>query len=106
ANAPEVVRKYFSFGAGPRAAQALVMGAKALAMMRGETRPTAQDVRDLVSPVMRHRVVLNFLGAADAVSVDEMLAELVASVPAPDGWTPPIAARPGLWTRLVAALKR
>jgi MoxR-like ATPase len=105
-HAPEVVKTYFSFGAGPRAAQGLVMGAKALSMMRGDGVPTAADVRELVGPVLRHRVVLNFLGSADAVSVDDMLETLVASIPAPDGWEAKAPESPGLFARLAAALRR
>ncbi len=82
--APEVVTKYVSFGAGPRAAQALVTGAKVLAMMRGETRPTHADVRTLTGPVLRHRIVLNFLAAADGVPVEEIIQGITASVQAPD----------------------
>ena len=60
------------------------MGAKVLAMMRGDGRPTHADVRSLVAPVLRHRVVENFLGVADNASVDQLLQAVVDSVPAPD----------------------
>ena len=83
-NAPAIVKKYVSYGAGPRASQALVMGAKVLAMLRGESVPTCQDVRDLVAPVLRHRVVMNFLGAAENRAVEDILERLVIEVPAPD----------------------
>ncbi|MEE9393938.1 MAG: AAA family ATPase [Planctomycetota bacterium] len=82
--APEIVKKYVSYGAGPRASQALVLGAKVLAMMRGESQPSCADVRDLVAPVLRHRVVMNFLGAADNRTVEDILQCLIDEVPAPD----------------------
>ena len=84
ADAPAVAKKYFAYGAGPRAAQSLVLASKVLALMRGDGRPTCADVRELVLPVLRHRVVINFLGAADGVDVDELLREFVGAVPAPD----------------------
>jgi len=82
--APAIVKKYVAYGAGPRAARCLVMGAKVLALMRGDAQPTHADVRSLVAPVFRHRVVLNFLGAADAFDVHRVLDGLVHAVPAPD----------------------
>jgi MoxR-like ATPase len=101
AAAPEVVKRYVTYGAGPRAAQGLVLGAKALALMRGDTQPTLADVRALVHPVLRHRIVLNFVSAADAMTADRIIDDLVRSVPAADL---PAAepARPSLWRRLFA----
>ena len=82
--APAIIKKYLSFGAGPRAAQALVLGAKVQAMLRGEIDATFADVRSLARPVLPHRIVLNFMGAADGVAIDSIIDRLVDSVPAPD----------------------
>ncbi len=98
-DAPAVVKKYVSFGAGPRAAQALVMGAKVLALMRGESVPTHADIRKLVHPVFRHRVVVNYLGSADDASLEDLLNRVVDSVPAPD-YTPAAPRRRGFWGQL------
>src|SRR5690606_9377013 len=63
--APELVRRYVSWGAGPRASQYLVLGAKARAAMAGRAMPTYEDVRAVAPLVLRHRVVTNFQAEAD-----------------------------------------
>ena len=82
--APSVIKKYVAYGVGPRAAQALVMGAKVLSMMRGDNRPTHADVRKLIHPVFRHRIVVNFLATADNATAEDVLDQLIKAVPAPD----------------------
>jgi MoxR-like ATPase len=67
------VRKYVSFGAGPRASQYLVLGAKARAAMDGRALPDLDDVRAVALPVLRHRLVLNFQAEADGVAVEQLL---------------------------------
>ena len=69
---PEV-KKYVSFGAGPRASQYLVLGAKARAAMDGRPVPDIDDVRAVALSVLRHRVVMNFQGEAEGVSVEKLL---------------------------------
>ncbi len=74
ADATPAVRKYVSFGAGPRAGQYLVLGAKARAAMDGRAVPDLEDVDAVAFSVLRHRVVLNFQAEADGVGIEEILA--------------------------------
>jgi MoxR-like ATPase len=67
------VRRFVSYGAGPRASQYLVLGAKARAAMDGRSVPDVDDVRSVAHAVLRHRVVLNFQGEAEGVSVERLL---------------------------------
>ena len=78
---PEVVKLYVAFGAGPRASQALVLGAKARAALCGRYAAEVQDVRALAMPVLRHRIVPNFRAEAEGVratSVIEAVLETIA----------------------------
>jgi MoxR-like ATPase len=75
--APGVTRKYVSWGAGPRASQYLVLGAKARAASRGEPIPTLDDVRAVAPAVLAHRVVLNFEAEADGRVTRDVIAELL-----------------------------
>jgi MoxR-like ATPase len=68
------VKRYVSWGAGPRASQYLVLGAKARAAMDGRPYPDLEDVNAVALPVLRHRIVLNFQGEADGVKVEELIA--------------------------------
>jgi MoxR-like ATPase len=68
------VRKYVSWGAGPRASQYLVLGAKARAAMDGRTVPDFEDVNAMALPVLGHRVVLNFQAEAEGITVDKVIA--------------------------------
>ena len=67
------VKRYVSWGAGPRASQYLVMGAKARAAMDGRAAPDIDDVRSVALSVLRHRVVVNFQAEADGVEVEKLL---------------------------------
>jgi MoxR-like ATPase len=67
------VRQYVSWGAGPRASQYLVLGAKARAALDGRAIPDLDDVRSVARGVLRHRLVLNFQAEADGVSADSLL---------------------------------
>ena len=73
ADAGPEVKKYVSFGAGPRASQYLVLGAKARAAMDGRPVPDIDDVRGVALSVLRHRVVMNFQGEAEGISVEKLL---------------------------------
>jgi MoxR-like ATPase len=75
-DAPEAtpdVKKYVSWGAGPRASQYLILGAKAKAAMDGRSVPDIDDVRGVALSVLRHRVVVNFQGEAEGVGVERLL---------------------------------
>jgi MoxR-like ATPase len=73
ASAPEAVRKYVSWGAGPRASQYLVLGAKARAAMDGRGVADLDDIRSVVGSVLRHRIVPNFRAEAEGIGIDEIL---------------------------------
>ena len=73
AEASADVRKYVSWGAGPRASQYLVLGAKARAAMDGRSVPDIEDVRAIALPVLHHRVVVNFQAEAEGISADKLI---------------------------------
>jgi len=77
ASAPEFVKNYLSWGAGPRASQFLILGAKALALLENRLTPSVEDVRQLAVPVLRHRIVTNFNAEADGMSPVEIIERLV-----------------------------
>ncbi|HEX8518899.1 MAG TPA: MoxR family ATPase [Pseudonocardia sp.] len=83
AGAPELAR-YVTFGASPRASINMVLGAKALAYLRGRDYALPADVRELARDVLRHRLVLSYEALADDVSPDDVLGPLLASVRVPD----------------------
>ena len=84
AQPPELVKKYVRWGAGPRAGQALVLGAKAHALLSGRAAVTPDDVRRVAQPVLRHRVLPNFAADADGVTAEQIVAAVVRHVAAPE----------------------
>ena len=82
--AAPLVRSYVSWGAGPRASQYLVLGAKARAASRGDPMPTFDDVRAVAPAVLAHRLVLNFEAEADGRTTRDLIAELVEET---EEWT-------------------
>ncbi len=82
-SAPKFVQDLVDFGAGPRAGQFLIAGAKALAAMEGRPTVALQDVRRLAVPVLRHRVGANFQAQADGMTTDAIIQRLVDEVPEP-----------------------
>jgi len=81
-DAPPFVRQWVSWGAGPRASQYLVLGAKTRAVLHGRFAPGIEDVRAVAPSVLRHRVVTNFTAEAEGVKPDRIVADLVAGVSA------------------------
>ncbi len=81
--APEAVRSYVRWGAGPRAGQALMLAAKARALLSGRLAATRADVLALAAPVMRHRILLSFAAEAERKSADDVIAALIAATPPP-----------------------
>jgi MoxR-like ATPase len=79
------VRDWVSWGAGPRAAQFMVLGAKARAALLGRPTPSEDDVRAVARPVLRHRIIPNFTAEADGISSLDIVAKLLESIPASDG---------------------
>ena len=79
--APEVSRKYLAWGAGPRAGQYLSLGAKSRALLRGNLQATADDVRAVAHPVLRHRLVTNYAALAEGIDADGIVEKLLGLVP-------------------------
>jgi MoxR-like ATPase len=80
-DAPEFVRQYVTWGAGPRASQYLVLGAKARAVLGGRFYAGVDDVRAVAHPVLRHRILTNFNAEAEGIKPDEIIRRLLESVP-------------------------
>ena len=76
--------RYVTFGASPRASINMVLGAKALAFLRGRDYALPADVRELARDVLRHRIVLSYEALADDVSPDDVLGPLLAGVAVPE----------------------
>jgi len=81
--APEFVKKYVNYGASVRAAQFLVLAAKARALTRQRYHVTYEDIAALATPVMRHRILLNFHAESERLSSDDLLAKLLQEIPPP-----------------------
>jgi len=77
ANTPELVQKYLSWGAGPRASQYLIIGAKCHALVNGKFSPDIADVKAIASAVLRHRIVRNYKAEAEGYSVEKIINELL-----------------------------
>ena len=73
-----VAKRYISWGAGPRASQCLVLGAKARAALRGAPMPSMDDVLDIAPSILAHRIVVNFDGEAEGLSTRDVIRELLA----------------------------
>ena len=80
AGAPDFVHKWLSWGAGPRASQYMILGAKTRAVLHGRFAPGVDDVRAVAPAVLRHRLVTNFNAEADGVKTDRIVADLLAAV--------------------------
>ena len=78
---PEIIRKYVSWGAGPRASQYLVLAAKARAALQGRFCVEGEDIRAVAHPVLRHRVLTNFNAEADGVTADKLIDHLTQHTP-------------------------
>jgi MoxR-like ATPase len=79
------VRDWVSWGAGPRAAQYLVLGAKARAALSGRPTPSMDDVKAVAPAVLRHRIITNFTAEADGISSLEIITKLLEATPSADG---------------------
>ncbi len=77
ANVPDFVNDFVTWGAGPRASQCLILGAKARAVLHGQTHATVDDVRAVAAPVLRHRLVLNFHAEAEGLTSDHLIQRLL-----------------------------
>jgi len=79
-NAPDFVNEWVSWGAGLRAGQFLVLGAKVRALLQGRAHVTAEDIRKLAYPVLRHRILLNYRAEAEGVMVESVVDRLQEAV--------------------------
>ncbi len=80
-DSPDFVKQWVSWGAGPRASQFLVLGAKTRAVLRGRFAPGLEDVQAVAASVLRHRIVTNFTAEAEGVKPDRIIADLLQTVP-------------------------
>jgi MoxR-like ATPase len=80
ASCPPSVKEWVRWGVGPRAGQALLLGAKASALLDGRTVPSPDDVSRVALPVLRHRLLVNFRAEAESVSADQVIGMLLAAV--------------------------
>jgi MoxR-like ATPase len=78
---PDFVKNYVSWGAGPRASQYLVLGAKARAVLHGRYYASCEDIRAVAGPVLRHRIITNFNAEAEGVKPDDIVAKLNDLIP-------------------------
>jgi MoxR-like ATPase len=81
--APDLVKKFVAFGASVRAAQYLVLGAKARALTNGRYHVSYEDIRALAHPVLRHRVLTNFRAESEGITSDAIIDDLLTAVPVP-----------------------
>jgi len=81
--APDFVNKYLTWGAGTRACQALLLGAKAQALLDGRVHVSTEDIRSVARPVMRHRLVTSFAAESDGVTADHIVEKLFETVREP-----------------------
>jgi MoxR-like ATPase len=80
-DAPDFVREYVMWGAGPRASQYLVLGAKERAVLQGRYHVSQEDIRAVALPVLRHRIKTNFAADAEGISTDEIIRRAIDFLP-------------------------
>ena len=74
--APEIIKNYVDWGAGPRASQNLILGAKAHAALNGKFSPDIEDVQKVATGILRHRLIKNYKAEAEGLSIEEIIASL------------------------------
>jgi MoxR-like ATPase len=80
--APQFVRDYMGWGAGPRASLNLIMGGKSRAALRGRTHVTIEDIQALALPILRHRIIPNFAARSEGLDSDKLIERLLKEIPA------------------------
>jgi MoxR-like ATPase len=83
--APDYIKQYVNYGASVRAAQYLVLGGKARALMQGRYHVSFEDIAALAPPILRHRILTNFHAQSEKVTTDQLVKRLIESVPRPKG---------------------
>ena len=81
AGVPDFIKDQVGWGAGPRAVQFLILGAKARALLQGRAYVACEDVQALAKPVLRHRLVLSFTAESEGVTADDLIERIVAITP-------------------------
>ncbi len=79
--APDFIKQYLAWGAGPRASQFLILGAKARAVLQGRYYASGDDIRAVAHPVLRHRIIPNFSAEAEGINSDVIIDKLIALIP-------------------------
>ncbi|MCJ7630060.1 MAG: hypothetical protein MUO50_16930, partial [Longimicrobiales bacterium] len=82
-DSPEFVKKWVAYGASVRAAQYLILGAKARALTSGRYTPGFEDIRALAHPVLRHRILTNFHAESEGITTEGLVDQLLEVVPVP-----------------------
>jgi MoxR-like ATPase len=85
AGTPDYINEWVSWGAGTRAAQFLVLGAKARALLKNRSHVTVEDIQTLADPTLRHRILLNYRAEAEGITVESVTKRLLETVKAPFG---------------------
>jgi len=85
AGIPKFVEDQLSWGAGPRAVQFLLLGAKARALLNGRTHVSTDDIQALAAPVLRHRIVVSFAAESEGITSDKIVEQLIRSTPSKEG---------------------
>ncbi len=83
--APTFVRDWLSWGAGPRAVQFLILGAKARALLQGRAHVQCEDIQALAHPVLRHRILTNFTAASEGITTDAVIEKILKETPSREG---------------------
>jgi MoxR-like ATPase len=78
---PDFIKKYQQWGAGPRAGQYLILGAKARAFLNGQTSVAAEDIRAVAQPVLQHRIIVNFAAEAEGITSSDLINMILEAVP-------------------------
>ena len=79
-NAPDFIQESISWGAGPRASQFLILGAKAKAILDGRPTPNIEDVNSLALPILRHRVLPNFNAETEGLKIEDIISQLIEKI--------------------------
>ncbi|MFH1302698.1 MAG: MoxR family ATPase [Planctomycetota bacterium] len=80
---PDFINEWVNWGAGLRAAQSLILGAKARAVLRGRVHVTLEDVQSLLAPVLRHRILINYRAEAEGITVEHVVQQLIETIKRP-----------------------
>jgi MoxR-like ATPase len=79
--APEFVKKFMAWGAGPRASLNLILAGKARAALRGRCHVSVEDIKELCLPILRHRIIPNFAARSEGMTADRLIEKLLAEIP-------------------------